>query len=214
MNLDEKEVSDLLKKIFTPILLTLGISGNLFSIIIFSQASMKKHTTFKYLLLLSILDLCVLFTGCGDLFLEVYFKINVRLINEFSCKIHSFMVIFFTHSSSMLLVCMSVDRVVVIKMKMATKLSSPKVATRIFIAILVLIGILNIHLLLFTHLIKNEYKPESGLLNSSLAEFEGLNRSSNFTYEPSVLQELPYIYFCYGNDTTTYYIYLIGFHPW
>ncbi|CAF0735386.1 unnamed protein product [Brachionus calyciflorus] len=157
--MSEKEVSDLLKKIFTPVLLGLGILGNVISIIIFSKASLIKHTTFKYLLLLSILDLCVLISGCGSIFLEVYFDLNVRHLNNFSCKLHSFMVIFFTHSSSMLLVCMSVDRVLVIKMKKGSKISNPKMASRVFWFLLIFIGILNIHFLLFNQLISSEKLP-------------------------------------------------------
>jgi hypothetical protein len=101
--IDEKNASDLIKKIFTPILLLLGLVGNIISITIFSRDSMKKYTTFRYLTLLSILDLCVLYTGCGQILLDVYFHIDIRLLNELSCKMHSFLVYFFTHCSSLLL---------------------------------------------------------------------------------------------------------------
>ena len=67
----DKEASDLLKKIFTPILLSLGLFGNTISMIIFNKPSMKKHSTFRYLTLLSVLDLSVLYTGCGQIFLDV-----------------------------------------------------------------------------------------------------------------------------------------------
>ncbi|RNA10738.1 FMRFamide receptor-like [Brachionus plicatilis] len=166
MSLSEKEVSDLLKKLFTPTLLGLGLIGNLISIIIFSKASLIKHTTFKYLLLLSVLDLCVLITGCGSIFLEVFFGFNIRLINDYTCKIHSFMVIFFTHSSSMLLVCMSVDRVLVIKMKKGSKISNPKIASKVFWLLLLIIAVLNIHFLLFNHLITNEHRIDGEILFS------------------------------------------------
>jgi hypothetical protein len=62
---DEKEYSDKLKRIFTPILLSFGFFGNLISIIIFTRPSMVKQTTFRFLTYLSILDLCSLFTGYG-----------------------------------------------------------------------------------------------------------------------------------------------------
>lgn len=214
MNLSEKETSDLLKKIFTPILLVLGIFGNLLSILIFSKATMKKHTTFKYLLLLSIVDICCLLSGCGDIFLGVYFEVTLRDFNEFSCKLHSFMVIFFTHSSSMLLVCMSVDRVVVIKMKLGTKFSNPKMATKIFFIILALIAILNLHFLLFTHLItsefivnQNENATNTSIVSPHLISNVSFPNHTNFNH--SVRQKV-----CYGYAKTLYFEYLSTIFPW
>lgn len=180
MRMEEKEVSDLLKKFLTPILLGLGIIGNLMSIIIFSKASLIKHTTFKYLLLLSVLDLCVLITGCGSIFLEVFFGFNIRLINDYTCKIHSFMVIFFTHSSSMLLVCMSVDRVLVINMKKGSKISNPKIASKVFWFLLLIIAVLNIHFLLFNHLITNEHRIDGELIIKASNSTSQLLEHPNF----------------------------------
>ena len=85
--LKDKQASDLIKKIFTPILLCLGLYGNTMSMVIFNKDSMKKHSTFRYLTLLSILDLCVLYTGCGQILLDVYFEIDIRSLNELSCKV-------------------------------------------------------------------------------------------------------------------------------
>lgn len=131
MSTDDKNASDLIKKIFTPILLCLGLVGNVISIVIFSRESMKKYTTFRYLTLLSILDLCVLYTGCGQILLDVYFRIDIRLINEFTCKMHSFLVYFFTHCSSMLLASMSIDRTIAISIKKGKTFSTPKTAHKV-----------------------------------------------------------------------------------
>jgi hypothetical protein len=148
---DDKYASDLIKKIFTPILLCFGLIGNIISIVIFSRNSLKKYTTFRYLTLLSLLDLCVLYTGimkyfasiifaiikfvvkkgCGQILLDVYFQIDIRLINEFSCKMHSFLVYFFTHCSSMLLASMSIDRTIAITIKQAKKFSTPQTAHKV-----------------------------------------------------------------------------------
>ena len=131
LNSDDKTASDLIKKIFTPILLSLGLVGNIISIIIFIRESMKKYTTFRYLTLLSVLDLCVLYTGCGQILLDVYFKIDIRLLNEFTCKMHSFLVYFFTHFSSMLLASMSIDRTIAISIKKGKTFSTPKTAHKV-----------------------------------------------------------------------------------
>lgn len=164
----EKEMSDLMKKIFIPIILVLGIMGNLISIVIFSQNSLKKHTTFRYLFLLSIIDICVLVSGCGDILLQVYFEFNIRVISDFFCKVHSFMVIFFTHSSSMILLVMSIDRAVLISISNQTRLTSAKAIKKIFLAILLFITLLNLHFLLFNHLIDTrEFGQNETRLNAA-----------------------------------------------
>ena len=80
MNSSEKDVSDMLKKTFTPILLAIGIVGNLISMLIFSNESLKKYTTFRLLFLLSLIDICVLLTGCGDILLQVPITVNLLQI--------------------------------------------------------------------------------------------------------------------------------------
>ena len=108
---EEKEQCDLLKRILSPILLFLGITGNLMSIYIFStNRSMRKQITFRYLIYLSILDLLVLIFGYGHTAILVYTNVDMRLLNNIMCKAHSFLVYLFSHSSSLVLVCMSVDR--------------------------------------------------------------------------------------------------------
>ena len=108
---DEKELSNILKRILAPILLVLGTTGNLISIYIFStNKNMRRQITFRYLIYLSILDLLVLIFGYGHTAILVYTNVDVRLVNNFLCKAHSFLVYFLSHSSSLVLVCMSVDR--------------------------------------------------------------------------------------------------------
>ena len=157
----EREVSDLLKKIFMPSLLILGLIGNGLSIVIFSQPSMRKYTTFRYLTFISILDLGSLYTGCGPMVLQVYFDLDIRVINQVTCKMTSFIVYFFTHSSSMLLALMSVDRTIAITIQIGKILSTPKTATKLFIAIVILIALLNAHFLIFPTLVDIEYESQA-----------------------------------------------------
>lgn len=150
---DEKETSDLLKKIFTPTLLALGIIGNILSILIFSKRSLRKYTTFRYLTYLSIFDLCTLVTGYGHTLFHVYFNIDIRLVNEFSCKVHSFLVYFFTQSSSMILIFMSIDRTIVITTKFGSKISTVKTTQKLLIFLIVSVTLINFHFIVFAHLI-------------------------------------------------------------
>ena len=108
---DEKEICDLLKRILSPILLVLGLTGNLMSIYIFStNQSMRRKVPFRYLIYLSILDLLVLIFGYGHTAILVYTNVDIRLMNNAMCKAHSFFVYLLSQSSSLVLVSMSLDR--------------------------------------------------------------------------------------------------------
>lgn len=189
-NSENKELCDLLKKIFIPILLIVGLFGNVVSIIIFNKKSMKKYSTFQYLTLLSILDLCVLYTGCGQIVLDVYYQIDIRLLNEFICKTHSFIVYFFTHFSSMLLASMSIDRTVAILSINLTKSSDSKTPFKIFFILGILIALINVHFILFIELY--DYELDDSDQNST-----------------SQIIKL-----CYAKFNAFYFIYLTNIYPW
>ena len=193
----EKAVSDMIKKICLPILLSLGLFGNVLSIYIFSRKSMEKYTTFRYLLLLSIIDICVLISACGDMMLTVFFDFHIRSASDFLCKSHSFMVIFFTHSSSMILVCMSIDRAFIITIKMSKKLSTSNSATKAFFFVLGLIAVLNLHFLVFTHRLVVIFPVDS---------------VGNETSYTSIINETHT--FCYAKAGSNYYTYLTHYFQW
>jgi hypothetical protein len=172
-------------------LLILGIFGNVISMIIFSRNSMIKYTTFRYLFWLSIVDICVLLTGTGDHLLQVYFKLNIRLVNNTYCKLHSFSVIFFTHISSMILVFMSIDRAIVITIKIAKNYSTVRSANKVFFFLLFFIGVFNFHLILFGEVVQIKDLPNA--INSNL---------SNLT---DVV--------CYSRNPT-YFFFLSTVFPW
>ncbi len=190
---DNKEASDLIKKIFIPILLILGLFGNVISIVIFTKRSLKKYSTFQYLTFLSILDLAVLYTGCGQIFLDVYFQLDIRTLNDYICKIHSFLVYFFTHLSSILLACMSIDRTVAILSRNPAKTSEFKTLIKILIFLASLAGFINFHFLVFIKLFDYE-------LNGDASNF------SNATSQKIKL--------CYSDLNSSYFIFLSKIFPW
>jgi hypothetical protein len=210
-----QSISDLLNEVFLPLLLILGLMGNLLSILVFSRESMRKNTTFRYLLLLSVIDMCTLLTGCGDKLLMVYTGVNVRLLSEFVCKAHSFLVYFFTQSSSLLLACMSVDRALVITVKMSKKLSTVSMANKVFFGILGLVTLINLHFLVFAHIVAFEQPVAPNLLsgdNNTLYLFNQTAEdadSTNTTNDTFILQK-----YCYATYNTTYFMYLQSYSPW
>jgi hypothetical protein len=209
-----KEISDLLNKIFLPLLLAAGLVGNVISIYVFARESMRKHTTFRYLLLISLVDICTLLTGCGDNLIKVYTDLNVRYLSDFFCKSHSFMVYFFTQTSSLLLACMSVDRAFVISVKRSKKAATASSVNRIFMGVVALVTLFNVHFLVFPHLITVEMggpPPAQPPLNDSAASYNSINLSEVTS------QMMPPSYnvtYCYAYSNTTYYIYLTHISPW
>lgn len=196
---ENKEVSDLLKKIFIPILLMTGLFGNVISIVIFNKKSMKKYSTFQYLTLLSILDLCVLYTGCGQILLDVYYNIDIRLLNQFICKIHSFLVYFFTHYSSMLLALMSVDRTLAIMSANLTKSNHNfKAPLKLFFLLGLFIALVNFHLIFFIQLYDFDLEEQQQVLNQ--------NDSSNSS---AVKQSI-----CYARFESYFFLFLTNVFPW
>ena len=200
---DEKYLSDVLKKIFTPILLSLGLIGNITSITIFRKKSMKNFTTFRYLTLLSFLDICSLYIGCAQIMLDVYFDIDFRLINEVSCRIQSFLVYFFTHFSSMLLACMSIDRTVAISFKSA-KASTPKSAVNTFFVLGTILLVINFHFLIFTHLFDYNIILQTENDTSDYIKINRTNQTIGFKT----------VKICYAYIDTKYFDFLVNYFPW
>lgn len=95
------------------------------------------------------------------------------------------MVIFFTHSSSMIMLFMSVDRAIAISVVLkrnqitaANKTSANKTnstTNKIVLALFALISLLNVHILLFTHLI--EAVPGPDLMPDGLPATENSSSS-------------------------------------
>lgn len=215
----EKEASDMLKKIFTPFLLVMGLIGNLLSIAIFSKPHMRKQTTFRYLTYLSVFDLSTLLTGYGQTFFQVYFDLDIRLINEFSCKFHSFLVYFFSQSSSMILICMSIDRTIVIATKYGKKMSTIEITKKFLMFIIASNIIINLHFILFARIIEIPYyllsSNETYFSNETLSTFNSSNIETDMYMNQTASNGTMTFYkACYGSANSLYFMYLVEFFPW
>jgi hypothetical protein len=208
---EEKELSDTLKRVFTPLLLTLGLIGNLISISIFLKPSMRRHTTFRYLTFLSLFDLFALLTGYGQIFFIVYFKVDLRLVSSSTCKVHSFLVYFFTHLSTVVLAMMSIDRAFVITTQSDTvsKLSTPQLVNKFIFIASIFVALVNSHFLFFTQLFEFRLgevnSTNSSLLNNSYSIFDSAHSYQNATL---------FYKLCYAQSETTYYYFIIHYFPW
>lgn len=140
------------------IIIITGIIGNLINVNIFIQKDMRKISIFRLLLYLSVIDLLVLFICTGDTVLTFCFKIHIRLYSTFTCKMHTFLTYYLTHMSSIVLMCVSVQRYLIIhnievfnsiKVKFLKQKFKLYHIEKIIFLIAVLLAILNSHYLIF-----------------------------------------------------------------
>ena len=88
--------------------LIFGTIGNTLSFFVLSRAKMRIHSTFTYLMLLSICDTLAIYFGLLRDYLVYLYDININ--NDFLCKIHVFSFYFILHMASWLLVAVNIDR--------------------------------------------------------------------------------------------------------
>ncbi|CAF1089395.1 unnamed protein product [Rotaria sp. Silwood1] len=137
-------------KPFALICLFVGSIGNSLSFIVFNQKQLRKHSTFRYLAYLSIVDLIVLYLGLGNIILRDYFSFDIRVQNLFLCKFHTFLTYVTTQLSSWILTIVSIDRAIACTvMQLNKRICRPKSTDRIFLIMCIIISLINSHILLF-----------------------------------------------------------------
>ncbi|CAM2725144.1 unnamed protein product [Rotaria socialis] len=137
-------------KPFAVVCLFVGSIGNSLSFIVFTQKQLRKHSTFRYLAYLSIVDLIVLYLGLGNIILRDYFSFDIRVQNLFLCKVHTFLTYVTTQLSSWILTIVSIDRAIACTViQLHRRFCRPKSADRIFFTMCIIITLINSHILLF-----------------------------------------------------------------
>lgn len=135
---------------FAFICLFVGSIGNSLSFIVFTQKQLRRHSTFRYLAYLSIIDLIVLYLGLGNILLRDYFLIDIREQTLWLCKCHTFLTYVTTHLSSWILTIVSIDRAIACTViQLNKRFCQPKSADRIFFFMLFSVVLLNCHILFF-----------------------------------------------------------------
>lgn len=148
----------------TVLVLIIGLFGNFLSILVFSQKSMKKNSTFIYLGFLCYIDIFVLIFGLGDIVLITYFNFVLRNQLIITCRIHTFLTYSFTHLSSFILASVSVDRAIATNfISFAKYYCTQKTAHRIIFLLCLLSAIINLHSLIFL----GYDEPQDNALNST-----------------------------------------------
>lgn len=151
------------------ILIVIGISGNLLSLIVFLSSSMKNNSIFTYLAALSIVDLFVIIFGLGDLILISYFRVILRNHSIVSCRLHTFVTYFFSHLSSFILASVSIDRAISLNLANLSRIFCiPKTAHKIIFINAIIVFLVNFHtLILLGSYDQIHYNNSTELTNTS-----------------------------------------------
>ena len=96
--------------IVSPILIVVGTVTNVLSIVVLARKRMRSSTTMFYLLVLAIGDIMVLCTGLMRYWLKYALDVDVRVISQFGCKFHAFLVYFSLDFTTWILVAVTIDR--------------------------------------------------------------------------------------------------------
>jgi len=192
----EIKISDWLKKIITPLLLAIGLIGNLLSIIVFSRTSLKHKRNSRYLSILAGLDTLVLYSSCVPIVMDAYFDIDLRILNQFSCRFFSFLIYYFSHMASIFLSIINYDNARALTRKLQANEYLTPFKKLIITALIILI--FDFHFLIFSRLIRVDLKTGKEI---------NINHDRFNKTLKSIL-----ICFCYENSI--YFKYLTQYFPW
>ena len=120
----------------SPILLLLGIGGNILSIVVLSRPDLRKSATSVFLIALAVADSLFLITGLLKHWLVPLIDFDVRKINDTSCKVHVMMTYVARYTTRWVLVCLSSERYVAVLFPTHHKTLFTRVKALIVVAIL------------------------------------------------------------------------------
>lgn len=95
--------------------LIFGLIGNLLSALIMFRRSRRGLSSYFYLSLLAIIDICVLYTGGLLFLLETAFNYHPQLSAPIFCRLGFFVQHFFTYVSAWLIVAVTFERFIVVR---------------------------------------------------------------------------------------------------
>ena len=151
------------------IIIMVGLFGNIMNLKVLANKEIRKVSTFRFLLYLSIIDIMVLIICAIDSVLTYGFNIEVRQMSSLICKIHTFFTYFLTHMSSIVLMCVSIERLSVVCSSVNHSfLRSSRNSTfksnrieKILLIITVILVFFNIHYLFFFDLTSFKENPNN-----------------------------------------------------
>ena len=143
-----KDLSTIIEKICIPVLCITGCIGNCITVLVLGKKRNRESPVSVILLILSISDIFVLFTGYFTQWINLLWSIRIRAMNNVACKVHVFLTYFSLMFSSWLLVLITSERSFSVMSPHRAKVVCDRRKTLIVIAITaVLLLLLNGHFL-------------------------------------------------------------------
>ena len=112
------------KVILLIVIITIGLIGNTFNLIVFGRRNMRQVSTFRFLFYLSAVDFLVIATGATHLLIRQLFNFDFRVYSNLVCKFHTFLTYVTSHASSIILMSVSIDRAIKVKSLLRKKTTS------------------------------------------------------------------------------------------
>ena len=149
-NTIERTLADAIYIYISPILLLLGIMGNLLSIPVLLGLSQRTLSSCVYLAILSALDLVILLIRCGNDWLSHALQLdltNMLMVSSHTiCQVYPFLFNFLFHLSKWLMICLVIEGYIAIKHpQRAVTMCSLSRAKAIVMLLMVLLTCVNIH---------------------------------------------------------------------
>ncbi|CAF0907989.1 unnamed protein product [Rotaria sp. Silwood1] len=95
--------------------LVFGLIGNTLSATIMFRRSRRGLSSYFYLALLAIIDICILYTGCLLYMLDITFNYHPQLYSTFLCRLAFYVQHLFTYISAWLIVAVTFERFMVVR---------------------------------------------------------------------------------------------------
>lgn len=105
----------LLWKLFAPMLLVIGVTGNVISLAVWSRKRMCITTTSLYFRILEVVDSLVLVIAVLRELIFYSTNIDIQVMDDFSCRIHSWLAFSVTALSAWILSALAIDRLIYVK---------------------------------------------------------------------------------------------------
>ena len=110
ISLDSKILIQKVKASILVFVILIGIIGNILNLMVFAKQSMRKISTFQFLLFLSINNIIVLLIGASDVLLNNIVPFEIRNFSNAFCKLHTYITYISTHSASLIMVAVNIER--------------------------------------------------------------------------------------------------------
>lgn len=98
----------------TPIMVPVGVAENVLSVLTLRRSGLQMIPSRRTLIVLSVVDALSLILGMGRYWVNAVWDVYPQNINSFFCKSISYLIFVLSESSSLLIACVSVERMLAV----------------------------------------------------------------------------------------------------